>query len=181
MFQSWADPNPTWTKRRLFWRHPFFSTIFQLGGGFGHFFPILFWLFFWGEGDLWNNIFTRSPPSVSCKFFQASSHLRSHFWAPKNRLFLRFQSAPREGELPLYDRGIELPQTWKKQRKTRLAPWPELIRFPWKSPIATKWCNYSMDFGWTMNPEDEGIFLDNVELLRKHQKSTKTITGNNIL
>ena len=35
----------------------------------------------------------------------------SHFWHHFKVFQLRFQSAPREGELPLYDRGIELPQT----------------------------------------------------------------------
>ena len=39
----------------------------------------------------------------------------SHFWHHFKLFQLRFQSAPREGELPLYDRGIELPQTWKNE------------------------------------------------------------------
>ena len=59
----------------------------------------------------------------------------SHFWHHFKVFQLRFQSAPREGELPLYDRGIELPQTWNKPKKnTRRNAAKSSSGFPWKLP-----------------------------------------------
>jgi len=63
-------------------------------------------------GVLWKNVFNQISPVFFWQILlDKMDSSCGHFWHRFKLFQLRFQSAPREGELPLYDRGIELPQT----------------------------------------------------------------------